>query len=325
MWMEMEYMMTQTENTLIIKQMATMKQTSRKILGILRVDYTQPTWSITVVDARGCTIARSGSCDNDDASEAPSITCPGNIGVVFTDSYVCTSNETWLHPDILSGGIYDNCMVTEYNFSITDPDGTIQGPFDLDPLLNIYNDGSTNVDVSLFDASYDFPQGVTTVFYYVEDATGNFMECTFTVTVEDNLDPIFINCPYPDINMITDNNNCYAYVNFSLPLAEDNCDIPTVVQIDNTGLTSGSAFPEGTTVMTWEATDLSGNSETCSITVNITDEIDPVAICQDASIQLNNQGEATIYSINSGTPGEIFIDANSWDNCPDYFHRNSKI
>ena len=271
-------------------------------LGILRVDYTQPTWSITVVDARGCTIARSGSCDNDDASEAPSITCPDDIGVVFTDYYVCTSNETWLHPDILSGGIYDNCMITEYNFTITNPDGTIQGPFDLDPLLNIYNDGTTNVDVSLFDASYDFPQGVTTVFYYVEDATGNFMECTFNVTVEDNLDPIFINCPYPPVVENTETDHCDAYVNFALPLAEDNCDVPTVLQIDNTGLTSGDRFPAGTTIMYWEATDLSGNKDTCQVKVIVNDYWNiPEIVCPEDVLQTTDDWrcDAVVYNIDA--------------------------
>ncbi len=269
-------------------------------LGILRVDYTQPTWSITVVDARGCTIARSGSCDNDDASEAPSITCPDDIGIVFTDYYVCTSNETWLHPDILSGGIYDNCMITEYNFTITNPDGTIQGPFDLDPLLNIYNDGTTNVDVALFNASYDFPKGVSTVFYYVEDATGNFMECTFTVTVEDNLDPIFINCPYPPVVENTETDHCDAYVNFALPLAEDNCDVPTVVQIDNTGLTSGDRFPAGTTIMYWEATDLSGNKDTCQVKVIVNDYWNiPEINCPEDVLQTTDDWrcDAVVYNI----------------------------
>ena len=271
-------------------------------LGILRVDYTQPTWSFTITDARGCVLSRSGSCDNDDASEAPSISCPQDIGVVFTDVYVCTSFEEWLHPDVLSGGIYDNCMITEYNFSITDPDGDILGPFDLDPLLNIYNDGSTDVDQSLFEANYDFPQGVSTVFYYVEDATGNFMECTFTVTVEDNLTPIFLNCPYPPVVENTETDHCDAYVNFAVPLAEDNCDVPTVVQIDNTGLTTGDRFPAGTTIMYWEASDLSGNKDTCQVKVIVNDYWNvPEIVCPDDVLQTTDEWrcDAKVYNIDA--------------------------
>ena len=113
---------------------------------------------------------------------------------------------------------------------------------------------------------------------------------------------------------ITENNNCYAYVNFAIPLAEDNCDVAQVVQIDNTGLSTGSAFPEGVTVMTWEATDLSGNTQTCSVTVVVTDEQDPVSVCQDVQIQLDNTGAATIYS-EGLISNSIYIDGGSWDNC----------
>lgn len=240
-------------------------------LGMLLVDYTTPVWSITIVDARGCEVFRSGSCDIIDASQAPTITCPDNVGPVYTDSYVCSTLVEWNHPDIISGMLYDNCVVHKYNYYVEYADLTTEGPLDLSPLLNIDNSGNTAIDTSLFNAAKSFPLGVSTVNYYAADATGNFIECSFTVTVEDNLPPVFINCPVPPVVQNTETDHCDAYVNFALPLAEDNCDVPTVVQIDNTGLSTGDRFPAGTTIMYWEATDLSGNKDTCEVKVIVND------------------------------------------------------
>jgi hypothetical protein len=269
-------------------------------LGTIRVDYTQPVWSITVVDARGCEIFRSGSCDNDDVTEAPTITCPDNIGVIYTDEYVCTNFEEWLHPDVLNGLLYDNCFVRQYNYYIENADGTVEGPFDLGPLVNIEDDGSTNIDPSLFEASHNFQKGVSTVFYYAADAVGNFIDCQFTVTVEDNLPPRFINCPYPPVVENSETDHCDAYVNFALPLAEDNCDVPTVTQIDNTGLTTGDRFPVGTTIMYWEAIDESDNRDTCQVKVIVNDYWNvPEIVCPDDVLQTTDDWrcDAEVYNI----------------------------
>ncbi|MDG1295492.1 MAG: HYR domain-containing protein, partial [Saprospiraceae bacterium] len=269
-------------------------------LGQLKVEYNTPVWSITIVDARGCEIFRSGSCDNDDAGEAPSITCPADIGIVFTDEYVCTSFEEWLHPDILAGLLYDNCFIRQYNYYIENADGTVEGPFDLMPLVNIEDDGSTNVDPSLFEASHNFQKGVSTVFYYAADAVGNFIDCQFTVTVEDNLPPQFINCPYPPVVENSETDHCDAYVNFALPLAEDNCDVPTVTQIDNTGLTTGDRFPVGTTIMYWEAIDESDNRDTCQVKVIVNDYWNvPEIVCPEDVLQTTDDWrcDAEVYNI----------------------------
>ena len=269
-------------------------------LGQLNVDYTQPVWSITIVDARGCEIFRSGSCDNDDAAEAPSITCPDDIGVIYTDEYVCTNFEEWLHPDILNGLLYDNCFIRQYNYYIENADGTVEGPFDLGPLVNIEDDGSTNIDPSLFEASHNFQKGLSTVFYYAADAVGNFIDCQFTVTVEDNLPPRFINCPYPPVVENAETDHCDAYVNFALPLAEDNCDVPIVTQIDNTGLTTGDRFPVGTTIMYWEAIDESDNRDTCQVKVIVNDYWNvPEIVCPEDVLQTTDEWrcDAEVYNI----------------------------
>ncbi|MDB4163380.1 HYR domain-containing protein, partial [Saprospiraceae bacterium] len=230
-------------------------------LGVLRVIYTQPVWSITIVDARGCEIFRSGSCDTDDLTEGPEIDCMG-ANDFDTEVIVCERQYEWMH-----ALPFDNCAVTQYSYTITNPDGTIEGPFDLDAL--IYSDVNGIPLDELFEAEYEFENGTSVVSYYAEDAVGNFTTCSFTVIVEDNDPPYFINCPYPDVVVSTEFGHCESFVNFALPLAEDNCVLPIVTQIDDTGLSTGDRFPIGTTILTFQAMDGVGNKTLCQVKVTV--------------------------------------------------------
>lgn len=115
-----------------------------------------------------------------------------------------------------------------------------------------------------------FPVGETTVTYTATDLSGNTAECSFTVTVTDNIAPV-ITCP-------EDITTCDPVVNYSYD-ASDNCEIETVTVTD--GLVSGSEFPAGTTEVTITVTDASGNSASCSFTVTVEDDIDPVIVCPE--------------------------------------------
>ena len=90
------------------------------------------------------------------------------------------------------------------------------------------------------------------------DASGNSSSGFITLIVEDTEAPV-IACPN-DISV----NNC-SEVDYAIPTATDNCDQPILTLIG--GLESGSIFPNGTTTVEWEATDLSNNIGTCSFEV----------------------------------------------------------
>ena len=280
-------------------------------LGELRVVYTQPVWSFKIVDARGCELFRSGSCDNDDDTEGPAITCPPSNNTLTTEPYLCESQYEWRHPLPT-----DNCAVVQYDYTITNPDGTIEGPFNLNTLLNVPQNSA------YFEAEYEFQLGVSIISYHAADAQGNSITCTFQITVSDDDPPYFINCPYPPVVQNAETQLCDAYVDFALPLAQDNCDIPLVRQIDNTGLTTGKRFPVGTTIMYWEAIDLAGNRDTCQVKVIVNDFFpDPVLTCPANVVQnndfwlcgavVNNIAPVTAGSCqkNYGITYEIFADA----------------
>jgi len=159
---------------------------------------------------------------------------------------------------------------------------------------------STTIDVSAFDCSN---VGTNNVILTVIDNNGNLSTCTATVTVEDNIAPVIV-CP-ADVNSETRLGDCFALVYFPQPYTQDNCGIDTVVQ--TAGLPSGSQFPVGVSTVEFTATDVNGNVSTCSFTITVTDTEAPMAVCQNITIQLDANGNATI------TPADV--DGGSSDNC----------
>ncbi len=114
---------------------------------------------------------------------------------------------------------------------------------------------SDNVGVSSVtnDAPAEFPVGTTVVTWTVTDTSGNMNTDTQNVTVEDTTDPV-VTAP-GDITTTETG-----------PLTP--VDIGTATATDAVGVTSltndapAGGFPQGTTIVTWTATDAAGNSGT---------------------------------------------------------------
>ncbi|MBK9570054.1 MAG: HYR domain-containing protein [Chitinophagaceae bacterium] len=90
------------------------------------------------------------------------------------------------------------------------------------------------------------------------------------------------NCPAN----ITVNNTpgaCSAVVNYPTPVGVDNC--PGVVTAQIAGLPSGSAFPVGTTVNTFRATDAGGLTALCTFSVTVNDIQAPVVTCPPSVVR----------------------------------------
>ena len=99
----------------------------------------------------------------------------------------------------------------------------------------------------------------TTVTLTSTDASGNSASCTFLVVTRDVLDPV--------ISCASDTVSCDSLLTYVMPTATDDCSGVTVAQI--AGLPSGGPWPVGITVNTFVATDASGNTDTCSFTVEV--------------------------------------------------------
>ncbi|GAB5398577.1 MAG: hypothetical protein Aureis2KO_01620 [Aureisphaera sp.] len=159
---------------------------------------------------------------------------------------------------------------------------------------------SIAIDITDFTCADVGPNNVTLT---VTDVNGNSSNCVAVVTVIDNVSPT-ISCP-ADVVTGTDPGLCSAQVVFSDAIAGDECGIASVVQ--TAGLPSGSDFPVGVNTIEFTATDVNGNTTTCSFTITVSDDEDPVAVCQDITIQLDEFGDATITAAD--------VSGVSTDNC----------
>ena len=193
----------------------------------------------TVTDQAGLT----ASCDQlvtiTDA-QAPAITCTLDVAQT-ADVGLCDAAVT-IAP-LVNG---DNCGI-----------------------LSVVNDYNNTAD-----ASGTYPVGTTTVTWTVTDIYNNVTTCSFDVTVTDDEAPV-ITCP-SDITVSNDEDVCGAAVTWTPPTGDDNC---TFTTIQTAGLAPGSEFPVGTTVITYEVTDASGNSSSCSFNVTVEDTQAPVITC----------------------------------------------
>ena len=123
----------------------------------------------------------------------------------------------------------------------------------------------------------------------------------YTINFEST--PPVITCP-PNININLAPTICSSVATWSNATATDNCATsPTVVQIS--GPVSGSDFPIGITPITYQATDASGNTSTCTFNVTINDYTAPPLGCKPIQLSLDDdcEGEITPTMVLTGWEG----------------------
>lgn len=134
-----------------------------------------------------------------------------------------------------------------------------------------------------------FPVGTTTVTFVVEDASQNTDSTTFDITVTDDELPKFTGVPN-NISVNSDLGVCTAAPTWAGPSVTDNCGIETLISTHD----SGDTFQLGTTTVTYTATDIHGNVDSVSFTVEVTDAEKPAIAGLPADIaQGNDLGDCT--------------------------------
>jgi len=281
---------------------------------------TTVTWTVT--DGSG----RQATCNqlvNITDSQNPTITCPGPVAV-NTDLNSCVATGVVLGTPVTT----DNCSsltvtnnapasfsigITTVTWTVTDGSSnavscpqTVTVIDNQDPLIICPSTVTVNADPGLCtagtvtlgvpgtsdnctigsvtnDAPNPFPLGTTTVLWTVTDGSGNTETCTQTVNVMDNQDPT-ITCSGPvavsaDLGVCTTD---LSNVPLGTPETADNCSVATVAN------NAPSAFSIGTTIVTWTVTDGSGNDATCTQTVTIIDDQDPIISNCPSNIIVNS-------------------------------------
>lgn len=122
-----------------------------------------------------------------------------------------------------------------------------------------------------------FPKGTTTVTVTATDTSGNTATKTFAVIVNDG-EPPMLTVP-PNVTTGTDAGKATATVDPGSASASDNCTGVTLTSLRSDGQPLSTAYPLGTTTITWTAADASGNVTTATQTVTVTDLEPPVVTC----------------------------------------------
>ncbi|MEO1515349.1 MAG: HYR domain-containing protein [Bacteroidota bacterium] len=134
-----------------------------------------------------------------------------------------------------------------------------------------------------------FNQGVTNVTYTVQTVDGQSESCSFTVTVEDREAPT-IACPAASVFSECDPSQPLQ------PTLSDNCALgATTYSLSGATTGTGGGFVQtdqlnvGATIITYEISDLSGNSNTCifAITINAAETLDISCPAVDNSYDTN--------------------------------------
>ena len=173
-------------------------------------------------------------------NETLALTCPNNI-TRNTDANQCTALVSYVPV------VSENC-----SYTITSTNG--------------------------FPSGSAFPKGQTTIALKATDGAGNSAVCSFTVTVND-AQPPSITCP-ANIVRSADQGQCNAVVVYNNPTYSDNCPLTGPAGVSHLmGGLSGSTFLKGVSAVTWQATDGSGLTKTCSFNITVTDNQTPTITC----------------------------------------------
>jgi hypothetical protein len=202
-------------------------------------------------------------------------TCIANVNVVDTMMPVISCMDATLQLDALGdatltvndvlASAWDNCSVTDVQLSQYD--------------FNCSHVGDNDVVVTVFDQS------------------GNYRQCTATVTIEDNVPPVAL-CKNITVQLDASGN---ASITPSMidDGSNDACGIASLVASQ----TSFDCDDVGDVIVTLTVTDVNGNSSTCTSTVTVEDNVAPTALCQNVTVQLDASGMASITAsqINNGS------------------------
>ena len=152
------------------------------------------------------------------------------------------------------------------------------------------------------NAPAQFPAGTNVVTWTATDPSGNSNTCAqLVMVIARDTQPPALTCPSP-ISVGTDPGQCYATgVALGTPVASDNSGSATVTS------NAPAQFPVGTNVVTWTATDPSGNSNTCAQLVIVRDPENPQIRCSSNLLFSTDVGQCSKSNV-------IFY-ASASDNC----------
>ena len=290
------------------------------------------TYTVNVSDANGCDFSNSATIVEPSPYSAWEVQtlnplCPNEAAGSATASISGgTEPYAFLWSNGAMGNTLSNVPAGDYSVQVTDYNGcqsstsvSLTSSDNEAPTITAQNtsvalNGNGLAQVTLADLSAQFgdncgvagtsisPQnfdcskiGQQTVILTVTDLSGNTAITTALVNVQDNIVPV-LTCP---ANILACS---YAnVVNYGSPVAEDNCLLAGNGQWVTSGPTSGSNFPEGTTLVSYTYKDASGNAGSCTFEVTVTSAVEFTNV--NINNDLNNQQVGSIDITVAGGTG----------------------
>eukprot|EP00050_Salpingoeca_kvevrii_P009115 m.307267 g.307267 ORF g.307267 m.307267 type:complete len:566 (-) comp19854_c0_seq1:73-1770(-) len=169
------------------------------------------------------------------------------------------------------------------------------------PTDNLGGDGVTLVASHASGSS--FALGTTTVTYTATDAAGNKATCSFSITLTDEVGPVFSGCPDP-VLVSTAPEQAFAVVSWTPPTVTDTLDSAPVVTVNRD---SGSQFFVGSSVVVYEAQDSAGNVAHCRFDVVVSDAEPPRFLSCPIGGKLTGSGTCDVYLSDFGVSDNVAV------------------
>lgn len=221
-----------------------------------------------------------------DDNEAPTLTCPGNV-TVESDDPNCLADFVNIDP-ILA----DDCS-ENFNYDIR---------------IDYFDNGSTDLAMTIPNVSGSYPFGTHAVDVAVEDLCGNVSTCNFFITVEDGKNPTPVCVNGLAVELMPDNVNGGGMIDLTAEMFDagsfDNCTASADLDMEVTP-SFFDCDDVGTNVVFIYVTDEAGNTDFCETYVIIQDNmvICPDPLSADVGGTISNPAGAGVSNVTINVSG----------------------
>ena len=149
------------------------------------------------------------------------------------------------------------------------------------------------------DAPETFPLGLTTVTWTAVDTSENSISDTQQILIEDTTPPTITTPSNVEIEITSANG---MQVDFGSASSQDIVDDNPIISND-----APAVFPLGETIVTWTATDSSGNSASATQTITVVDTTEPSLIVPESIISEAVNFDANVIRLGESITSDIIL------------------
>ena len=236
-------------------------------------------------------------------NDAPEVFPLGETIVTWTATDSSGNSSSQSYTITFVDTIIPEILISDETFEATIFGGT-NIPLEFPEIIDIQNTELTN------DAPEVFPLGETIVTWTATDDYGNSISNTQSITVLDTISPVIMAPSNFQLEASHIENNIIDLIGVR---ASDDVE---VISITND---APEVFPLGETIVTWTATDSSGNSASATQTITVVDTTSPVLIAPESIIQEAINHEANPVRIGISEYSDIMEVTSITNDAPEVF------